>query len=94
MAGWMYRASFSTLALDEGERPASGPCRFTPGERAPGTHYTAGSLGTRADLEAVKKRKISCSCRESNPNLSATQPVASVINTFLVKVAHSGNFLF
>jgi hypothetical protein len=31
-----------------------GPCRFTPGERAPGTHWIEGWVGPRVDLEAVE----------------------------------------
>jgi hypothetical protein len=30
---------------------ASCPCRFTPGERAPGTHWIGGWVGSRAGLE-------------------------------------------
>jgi hypothetical protein len=33
---------FLTSALDEGEWSASRSCRFTPGERALGTHYIGG----------------------------------------------------
>jgi hypothetical protein len=36
------------LALDWGEWLAWGPGRFTPGERAPGTHYMWGWVGSRA----------------------------------------------
>jgi hypothetical protein len=56
----------STLAGDE--LSASRPGRFTTGERAPGSHWLGGSVGPRACLEAVEKRKISCLFRESNPN--------------------------
>jgi hypothetical protein len=36
---------------------ASGPCRFTPGERASGTHWTGGWVGPRAGLDDLGKRK-------------------------------------
>jgi hypothetical protein len=37
---------------------ASRPGQFTPRERVPGTHRIGGSLGPRAGLDAVVKRKI------------------------------------
>jgi hypothetical protein len=55
----MYSSTHSlTSALDVGERSASRPGRFTPRERAPGTHWIGGWVGSRAVLEAVVKRKI------------------------------------
>jgi hypothetical protein len=47
-----------TSALDGGEWSASRLCRFTPGERAPGTHWIGGWVGPRFGLDAVEKRKI------------------------------------
>jgi hypothetical protein len=47
-----------TSALDGGEWSASRPARFTPKERAPGTHWIGGWVGRRAVLDAVVKRKI------------------------------------
>jgi hypothetical protein len=47
---------FLTSSLD-GERPASRPCRFTPGETAPGNHYRGGLLGLIASLDVMEKRK-------------------------------------
>jgi hypothetical protein len=47
----------------------SRPCRFTPGERAPGIHWIEGWLSPRAGLDAVKRRSIYC--RESNPGRPA-----------------------
>jgi hypothetical protein len=46
-----------TSALDEGEWSASRPGRFTPRERAPGTHGI-GWVGPRAVLNAVEKIKV------------------------------------
>jgi hypothetical protein len=50
--------AFFTSALDGGEWSASRPGRFTPTERAPGTHLLGGWEGPRAVLDAVMKRKI------------------------------------
>jgi hypothetical protein len=47
-----------TLILDGGEWSASRPGRFTPKERAPGTHWIGGWVCLRAVLEAVVKRKF------------------------------------
>jgi hypothetical protein len=58
---------FLTSALDGGEWSASRLCHFTPGERAPGTHWIGWIDLIRVDLDAVKKRKI-FHCRESNPS--------------------------
>jgi hypothetical protein len=44
---------FSTSALDGGEWSASRPCRFTSEERAPGTHWIAGSVDPTTGLDAV-----------------------------------------
>jgi hypothetical protein len=51
---------FFTSALVGGEWLASCPGRLTPPpeERAPGTHWIGGSVGPRACLDAVEKRKI------------------------------------
>jgi hypothetical protein len=37
---------------------ASRPDRFTPGERAPGTHWIGGWVGPRTGLDVVVKRNI------------------------------------
>jgi hypothetical protein len=39
---------------------------FTPGERAPGTHYTGGCVGPSAGLDTMARGKILCLCRGSN----------------------------
>jgi hypothetical protein len=49
---------FLTTALVGGEWSASRPCRFTPGERAPGTHWIGSCVGPRASLDYVEKRKF------------------------------------
>jgi hypothetical protein len=50
--------AFLPSALDGGEWSASGTGCFTPRERAPGTHWIGGSVGPRAGLDAVSKRKV------------------------------------
>jgi hypothetical protein len=49
---------FLTSALAGGEWSVSRPGRFTPGERAPGTHWVGGWVGPRAGLDDVEKRKF------------------------------------
>jgi hypothetical protein len=41
-----------------GEWLTSRTWRFTPGERAPGTHWIGGWVGPRAGLDDVEKRKF------------------------------------
>jgi hypothetical protein len=50
----MYRST----VLFGGEWSSSLPGRFTPGERAPGTHWMGGWLGPRAGLYDMEKRKF------------------------------------
>jgi hypothetical protein len=52
------------------------PGRFTPRERAPGTHWIRSWVGPSAVLDAVMKRKISGFRRESNPRTPIIQPIA------------------
>jgi hypothetical protein len=74
---WRYSPTHSlTSALDGGEWSASHPGRFTARERAPGSHWIGGWVGPRAVLDAVVKRKIPSSCRESNLRIPILQPVA------------------
>jgi hypothetical protein len=50
---------FLTLSLAGSELSASRPCRFTPEERAPGTHWIGGwGGGGRAGQDDVEKRKF------------------------------------
>jgi hypothetical protein len=44
-----------TSALAGGEWSASRPCRFTLGERAPGTHLIGGWVDPRAGLDDMEK---------------------------------------
>jgi hypothetical protein len=69
--GWRYSSNHSlTSAIGGGEWSASRLSRFIPRERAPGTHWIGGLVGSRAVLDAVVKRKIPSPRRESNPRLS------------------------
>jgi hypothetical protein len=46
------------LVLAGGEWSASRPCRFTPGERGPGTRWIGGWVGPRTGLDDVEKNKF------------------------------------
>jgi hypothetical protein len=72
---WYSSTHFLTSALDGDEWLASRPGRFTPGERAPGTHWIGGWVDPRAVLDAVVKRKIPSPRREWNPRTPTVQPV-------------------
>jgi hypothetical protein len=67
-----YRSMYVFLisGLDGGEWSVSLPGRLTPKFRTPGTHWTGGWVGPRADLDAMK-RKIFCSYWEQNLDSSA-----------------------
>jgi hypothetical protein len=65
-----------TSALDAGEWSASRPGLFTNRERAPGTLWIGGWVGPRAVLDAVVKRRILSSRRETNPRTPIVQPIA------------------
>jgi hypothetical protein len=54
----VYIHIFLTSALVRGEWSASHPGRFTPEERAPGTHWIARWVDPRADLDDVENRKF------------------------------------
>jgi hypothetical protein len=54
----IYIHIFLTSALVGGEWSASRPVRFTPGERAPGTHSIGGWGRLRAGLDDVGKKKF------------------------------------
>jgi hypothetical protein len=51
----VYIHAFLTLALAGGDWPASRPGRFTPRERAPGTHWIGGWVGPRASLDNMNE---------------------------------------
>jgi hypothetical protein len=79
MKAYWRSGGIAPRILDRGTRVDS----FTPRplyskERDPGTHSVGGSVGPRAVLDAVVKRKIPSSSRESNPRIPTEQPVAQV----------------
>jgi hypothetical protein len=56
---WMYRSTFFlSSALVGGEWSTSRTGHFTPGERAPGTHWVGGWVDLRAGLDDLEKRKF------------------------------------
>jgi hypothetical protein len=78
---WEWRCSSThslTSALHGGEWSASRPGRFTPRERAPGTHWIRSWMGPRAVLDAVVKRKIPSPRRKSNPRT----PIGGTTDTY------------
>jgi hypothetical protein len=54
----VYIHIFLTSALAGGELSVSRPSRFTPGERAPGTHWLGGWMDPRACQGDLEKRKF------------------------------------
>jgi hypothetical protein len=46
------------MGVNGGEWSVSPPCRFTLGERAPGTHWIGGWVDPRAGLDDVEKKKF------------------------------------
>jgi hypothetical protein len=52
---WIHAFLISALVGSEWSVSRSG--RFTPGERAPSTHWTRGWMGPGANLDAMVKRK-------------------------------------
>jgi len=61
-----------------GERSASRPGRFIPGQRATDTHLIQSWLDPRAGLEAVIRANPS-PCPESNPGRQARCPVITLL---------------
>jgi len=54
------------MVLGGGEWSASSPGCFTPRERAHGTHWIGGWMGSRTSLDVVVKRKIPSPCWDPN----------------------------
>jgi hypothetical protein len=54
----VYIHIFLTSALVGREWSTSRPGCFTPGERAPGTHWIGGWVDLRAGLDDLEKRKL------------------------------------
>jgi hypothetical protein len=82
----MYSSTHSEL--DGGEWSASRPDSFTPTERALGTYWIGGWVGSRAVLDAAVKRKITNPRWESNPRTSIVQPVAQRYTDWAITVLY------
>jgi hypothetical protein len=76
---------FFTSALVVGEWSASRLCRFTPRERAPGTHWIEGRVDPRAGMDDMEKRKF-LPYRDSNSDPLVVQPVASRYTCYAIPV--------
>jgi hypothetical protein len=64
----MYISTFFfTFELAGGEWSASGPGRFTPGERVPSTHWIGGLVDPRAGLDDVENRNGPTGTRTATP---------------------------
>jgi hypothetical protein len=68
---------FLDLRLVGGEWSASHPGRFTPGERAPGTHWIGGWVDPRTGLNDAEKIKFLTLPGLGNSNPFVVHPVAS-----------------
>jgi hypothetical protein len=75
--GWVgvYINVLLTSALVGDERSASRPCRFTPGERAPGFDWKGGPQN-RCERSGKVKIVYSAGTRNLTPRWSSPQPVA------------------
>jgi hypothetical protein len=67
---------FLTSALAGGEWSASRPGRFTPGQKAPGTHWIRGWVDPRASLDDVEKILDPTGTRTPTLRSSGPHPVA------------------
>jgi hypothetical protein len=72
----VYCHSFFDRVTRWGEWSALNLYSLTPRGRAPGTYWIGGCVDPRAVMDAVVKRKIPSSCRESNPRTPIVQPVS------------------
>jgi hypothetical protein len=75
----MYRFTFSWSRLGRSDR-------FTPGERAPGTHWIGSWVDHRGSLDDVEKIKFE-PYRDSNSDPSVVQPVASRYTDYAIPAA-------
>jgi hypothetical protein len=90
---WRYSSTHSlTSALYRGKWSASRLNRFTPRERAPGTHWIGGWVGSRAVVDAVVKRKIPIPRRESIPRTPIAHAVAQRYTDWAI-MAHCKDLL-
>jgi hypothetical protein len=64
---WKYNPTILNLGTGWRCMVASFPCLFTPGKRAPGTHWVGGLVSLRADLNVREKGDL-LPCQESDPS--------------------------
>ena len=67
--------SFLILALDASEWPVSLFAHFAPGKGFSVPFAKEARVGTRAGLDALGKKEISCPCRKSSCHNKLQQPV-------------------
>jgi hypothetical protein len=70
----VYIHIFFTSPLAGGEWSASRPGRFTPGERAAGTHWIGVWADPKAGLDDVEKKKF-WNLPDSNSDPTVVQPL-------------------
>jgi len=63
--------SFLNPATDERASSLKSRGRFNDLESALGTDWTEGGVGSRAGLDLLEKKGISCPCRKLNPVASS-----------------------
>jgi len=73
--------AFLTLALDKGEWSASSPSRFTPRERAPGTHWIGGWVRSGHGGEE-KNSQLLPGLEPPNHPARSTAPKLNFLTTF------------
>jgi hypothetical protein len=72
---WRYSSTHSlTSALGGGEWSVSRPCRLIRVERAHGTHWIGGWVGSGAVLDAVMKRRIPTPAGNRTLELRSSSP--------------------
>jgi hypothetical protein len=81
--------TFSTSAIDGHEWSASCTGCYIPRETVSGTHCRGGSVGARAILDAVAKRRNACLYREMNPGL----PIRSLVTVLTTTVPAEGSVI-
>jgi hypothetical protein len=72
-----YSSAILHLGTRLGSVVSFTPLPFYPGETIPGTHCIGGCVGSRTGLDITETRKISCFCRDTNPDHPAHSPVAT-----------------
>jgi hypothetical protein len=75
-----------------GDRSASRPCCFTPGDRAPGSHWIGGWVGPGAGMDAMENKNITCSCQELNLGHPARSIVAIPAEISLLPIYYQIGF--